>query len=218
VLSATGLLNNGLLVDPGPYYGIDSSDRPFLFSFGGNYKLPIGKGGMLLHDAHGALDKIVGGWQLNWIVSDQSGSPVSYPNGMLDTCGTYNIKPTTKTWGSYLNNSSPNCFTGFPEYTAVAQGPLTVGVRNPWAEQSQVSVQKQFAILEKATLQFRAEAFNLTNTPIFNGPNTSNPGSAIQRVAGIPGNLPGAYTGYGTVGTSTQNSPRQLQLSLKILF
>jgi hypothetical protein len=218
VISATSLLNNGFLVDPGPYYGIDNSDRPFLFSFGGNYKLPIGKGGKLLNNAHGVLDEVVGGWQLNWIVNDQSGTPVSYPNGLLYTCGTFNIKPAHKSWGSYLNNSSPNCFSGFPEYTATTQGPYSVVVRNPWAEQSQVAVQKQFGLLEKTKLQFRAEAFNLTNTPIFNGPNTSNPNSAIQRVAGIPANLPGAYTGYGTVGTSTQNSPRQLQLSLKILF
>jgi hypothetical protein len=218
VISATGLLNNGLLVDSGPYYGIDGSDRPFLFSFGGSYKLPIGKGGMLLNDAHGLLDEVASGWQLNWIVNDQSGTPINFPNNMLYTCGTYNIKPTTKSWGSYLNNSSPNCFTGFPEYTAITQGPLTVKVRNPWAEQSQVALQKQFAIYEKTKLQFRAEAFNLTNTPIFNGPNTNNPNSPVQRVAGIPANLPGAYTGYGTVGNSTQNSPRQLQLSLKVLF
>ena len=218
VISATGLLNNGFLVDPGPYYGIDSSDRPFLFSFGGNYKLPIGKGGMLLNDAHGLLDEVVGGWQLNWIVNDQSGTPISYPNGLLDTCGTYNIKSAHKSWGSYLNNSTPSCFTGFPEYTAITQGPLSVAVRSPWAEQSQVAIQKQFKLTEKTKLQFRAEAFNLTNTPIFNGPNTNNPGSAIQQVSGIPTNLPGAYTGYGTVGTSTQNSPRQLQLSLKVLF
>jgi hypothetical protein len=218
VISATGLLNNGFLVDPGPYYGIDGSDRPFLFSFGGSYKLPIGTGGMLLNDAHGALDEVVGGWQVNWIVNDQSGTPVSYPNGELYTCGTYDIKPAHSSWGSYLNNSSPNCFTGFPEYTAITQGPLSVAVRNPWAEQSQVALQKQFAIAEKTKLQFRAEAFNLTNTPIFNGPNTGNPNSAIQRVVGVPANLPGAYTGYGTVGTSTQNSPRELQLSLKILF
>jgi hypothetical protein len=128
------------------------------------------------------------------------------------------MKPAHKSWGSYLNNSDPGCFTGFPEYTATTQGPYSVAVRNPWAEQSQVALQKQFGLLENAKLQFRAEAFNLTNTPIFNGPDTNNPGSAIQRVASIPANLPGAYTGYGTIGTGTQNSPRQLQLSLKILF
>lgn len=58
----------------------------------------------------------------------------------------------------------------------------------------------------------------MTNTPIFNGPNTSNPNSPIVRQTNIPASQPGAYTGYGTVGPSTQNSPRQFQLSLKVLF
>jgi hypothetical protein len=31
-------------------------------------------------------------------------------------------------------------------------------------------------------------------------------------------NQPGAWSGYGTIGSTQQNFPRQLQLSLKILF
>jgi hypothetical protein len=47
VMSATGRLNNGYLADAEAFYGIDSSDRPFLFNFGGVYKLPFGTGGIL---------------------------------------------------------------------------------------------------------------------------------------------------------------------------
>lgn len=219
VISATGLLNNGLLLDPGPYYGIDSTDRTFLFSFGGLYKLPIGTGGMVATSAHGFAGALINNWQLNWIVNDQSGTPVGFPNGYLYTCGSYNIRPSHRSWGSYLNNSNPACFADFPEYTAVTQGPLSTAVRNPWAEQTQLGLQKAFPFFKEGVrMQFRAEAFNLTNTPIFNGPNTSNPNSPIQRVPGIPEDQAGAYTGYGTIGNSTANSPRQLQLSLKILF
>jgi len=218
LMSATGLLNNGLLTDSGPFNGIDGTDRPFLFSFAGVYKLPIGRGGLIGQSAHGVIGQLVDNWQVDWIVNDQSGTPVNFPNGYLYTCGNYSIKPTHKSWGSYLNNSSPNCFAGFPEYTAITRKPLTIAVRTPWAEQSQVAAQKEFPLTESATLRFRAEAFNITNTPIFNGPNTGNPNSPIQRQGNIPVNQPGAYTGYGTIGPSTQNSPRQLQLSLKILF
>jgi hypothetical protein len=218
LISATGLLNNGLLTDDGPYYGIDSSDRPFLFSFAGVYKLPVGAGGLIGSDAHGIVGALINNWQTDWIINDQSGTPVNYPNNYLYTCGRYNVRPQHKSWGSFLNNSSPGCFADFPEYTAITAGPLTTGVRNPWAEQTQLAMQKQFVMTEKVRAQFRAEAFNLTNTPIFNGPNTSNPNSPVQRVAGIPESQAGAYTGYGTVGNSTQNSPRELQLSLKILF
>ena len=218
LISATGLLNDGLLADNGPYYGIDTTDRPILFSVAGVYKLPIGRGGMIATNAHGVAGAMINDWRVDWIVNDQSGVPVAFPNSYLYTCGNYKVAPAHKTWGTYLNNSSPNCFTGFPEYTAITQGPYTTVVRTPWAEQSQVAVQKDFAIRERERLQFRAEAFNLTNTPIFNGPNTGNPNAAIQPVAGIMPGQPGAYTGYGTVGNSTVNSPRQVQLSLKVLF
>lgn len=218
IISATGLLNNGLLVDPGPYYGIDSSDRAFLFSFAGIYKLPIGTGGLIASDAHGVAGAFVNNWQMDWIINDQSGTPVNFPNSYQYTCGTFDIRPAHKSWGNYLNNSNPNCFGSFPEYTPVTAGPLSTGVRNPWAEQTQFALQKQFPFSERARAQFRAEVFNLTNTPIFNGPNTNNPNSPIQRVAGIAENQAGAYTGYGTVGNSTVNSPRQIQLSLKVLF
>jgi hypothetical protein len=173
---------------------------------------------MIATNAHGVAGAMINDWRVDWIVNDQSGVPVAFPNSYLYTCGNYKVAPAHKTWGTYLNNSSPNCFTGFPEYTAITQGPYTTVVRTPWAEQSQVAVQKDFAIRERERLQFRAEAFNLTNTPIFNGPNTGNPNAAIQPVAGIMPGQPGAYTGYGTVGNSTVNSPRQVQLSLKVLF
>ncbi|HKX27418.1 MAG TPA: hypothetical protein VJ302_06980, partial [Blastocatellia bacterium] len=64
------------------------------------------------------------------------------------------------------------------------------------------SVFKQFRITEGSQLQFRVEAFNLTNTPSFAIPNTvidANP-SAAGRV------------------TSTFSLPRQIQFALKYRF
>ena len=61
------------------------------------------------------------------------------------------------------------------------------------------SLFKQFQIGTQR-LQFRAEAFNLTNTASFNAPNT-----AIDTTAG------------GRV-TSTASSPRQMQIALKYEF
>ena len=58
----------------------------------------------------------------------------------------------------------------------------------------------------------------MTNTPIFGGPDTNNPQNPISPVAGIAPGQPGAFTGYGTIGSNQQNFPRQLQLSLKVLF
>lgn len=218
LISATGLLNNGLLADNGPAYIIDGTDRPFMFNFAGVYHLPFGSGGMFAASAHGAAGALINNWDVDWIVNYQSGTPVNYPNTYLYNCGTYDIHSTVKSWGTYLNNSSPSCFAPFPEYTAVTQPNRTELIRNPTATQSQVAVQKQFAIGESRKLQFRAEAFNVTNTPIFNGPNTSSPNAPIEPVPGVSPEQPGGFSGYGTVGNSTTNSPREIQLSLKVLF
>ena len=47
------------------------------------YELPFGKGKHLLGSAHGALDKIVGGWSINGTGRVQSGSPFSMGNVRL---------------------------------------------------------------------------------------------------------------------------------------
>jgi hypothetical protein len=62
------------------------------------------------------------------------------------------------------------------------------------------SIFKQFHVTEGSQLQFRAEAFNLTNTPSFAIPNT-----AVDTAAG------------GRV-TSTLSAPRQIQFALKYNF
>jgi hypothetical protein len=62
------------------------------------------------------------------------------------------------------------------------------------------SLFRNFPIRERTTIQFRAEAFNLTNTPVFGQPNS---------ILNAPN--------FGIIN-STRNSPRQVQFSLKALF
>jgi hypothetical protein len=59
---------------------------------------------------------------------------------------------------------------------------------------------KTAKIMERVSLQFRAEAFNLTNTPIFGAPNNN-----VESPA------------FGTI-TGQSNGPRTIQLGLKLLF
>ena len=78
---------------------------------------------------------------------------------------------------------------------------------------------KRFQLKEQLNLQFKTEAFNATNTPIFGGASNGNPEVAPTRIESVADpNAPGAWQGYGTVGSTQQNFPRQLQLSLKMEF
>ncbi|MGH9659534.1 MAG: hypothetical protein ACRD96_13385, partial [Bryobacteraceae bacterium] len=73
-------------------------------------------------------------------------------------------------------------------------------VRQDGANHLDLSVFKSFHPTEKTEVEFRAEAFNFANSPLFGSPNTTL-GAALF----------GAITGQ-------ENSPRQIQLALKILF
>jgi hypothetical protein len=231
-MSATGRLNNGSdsLVDANPYYSIDGSDRPWDFAFSGLYNLPIGRGGLFAAGAHGILGQAINDWQLDWIFTNDGGQPLAYPNGDDYNCGVYNIRTAgAHSYKSWLNNSdnvnaantggSANCFSPLAEYTPVTQLPVTTQVRAPWAAQTALGLEKKFSLYEQYKLQFKAEAFNLTNTPIFGGPNTGNITDPLTRNENVTDpNAPGAWSGYGTIGATEQNFPRQIQLSLKILF
>ena len=219
--AATGYLNNNgeSLVDPNPFYGVDPSDRPWDLALSGLFGLPIGKGGLIASNASGVLGQAINDWQLTWIFQNDGGQPVNYPNNANYNCGTYNIIPTQKSWSRYLNNSQPSCFSTFSEYTAVTQKPLTTVIRAPWAQQTSMGLQKQFAVREGLALNFKGEAFNLTNTPIFFAPSNSSPNQALVRNTSVANsNAPGAYSGYGTIGSNQLNNPRQVQLSLKLQF
>ncbi len=220
--SATGFLNNNgaSLVDPSPYYAIDGGDRPWDFAFSGLFGLPVGKGGLLFTSAHGPVGLAVNDWQLTWIFQNDGGYPIGYPSTYNYNCGgNYNIHPAQKSYKSYLNNSQTSCFSTFSEYTAVTKQPITSAIRQPWAQQTALGLQKQFAVREGLALNFKGEAFNLTNTPIFGAPSTGSPDQAITRNTSVSDpNQPGAWSGYGTIGSGQQNFPRQVQLSLKLQF
>jgi hypothetical protein len=75
-------------------------------------------------------------------------------------------------------------------------------IRPPKVPNADLSMFKSFVLHERMRLQFRAEAFNATNSPQLGSPSTSLTST----------------TSAGVVGLTQSNDPRNVQLSLRLTF
>ncbi|HYA17464.1 MAG TPA: carboxypeptidase-like regulatory domain-containing protein [Bryobacteraceae bacterium] len=179
----------------------------------GSYELPFGHGKALLSGASGAEEKIVGGWQLNGIVTVLSGFPItpqvgSNRSGDGDTRNPDRPNYNPAFTGSIIVGSptewyNPNAFVlpAAGTYGNVGRGVLT----GPGLADLDISLFKTTHIAERSSLQFRAEFFNALNHPNFASPNaTVFSGTSISPSAGLI--------------TTTATTSRQIQFGLKLVF
>jgi hypothetical protein len=71
-------------------YGLLASDRPHNWVTYGTYDLPFGPGRSFGNSTSGALARVIGGWQMGWITTIQSGSPLN----LSARCGQYDFNCT----------------------------------------------------------------------------------------------------------------------------
>jgi hypothetical protein len=184
--------------------------------FSGNYDLPIGKGKAFLNGLSGIGEAILGGWSTNWVFSYYTGQPQIIGCTIATTEGLGCNSLLVEGVDPYLNKRDAQgyqvmwnaaAFTNPLRATTIGQtdlSPLGGGrtqVSGPPQRQIDLSVFKNFQVSERIRSEFRAEMFNLTNTPSFNIPGTTNFQSAT----------------FGRLD-SQRNSPRQIQLALKFYF
>ena len=160
---------------------VSSFDRTHNFQFAGIYELPFGKSKPWAHSR--LASAILGGWQLNGIFSKYSGLPfsVSSSNVSLNAPGSTQradqVKPDVRILGGTGPGQSWFDPLAFAPVTAARFG--TAGfntVRGPGLTNLDVGLFREFRVRERFAIQFRAEAFNFTNTPHFAlpGANVSN--------------------------------------------
>ena len=135
---------------------------------------------------------VLGGWQLNGIFSRQSGYPTDIRSGLVAATNqlfaTFNVPDAVQGVSRYLPNGGPDgwfnaaAFSQPGQVIKVKGTPLTKfgtlarrGGRGPGTKNLDFSVFRNFPIRERLNLQFRTEAFNLTNTPAFFLPSAANP-------------------------------------------
>jgi hypothetical protein len=155
-------------------------------------------------------DLIVGGWKTNgiWRISD--GRPLSF---FLSDGGqplpTYNAQrpnivgtPKRNHGSDWVDNYfvDPNVFQR-PDPFTLGDAPRAVGsVRSPSHFTTDLSVGKQFRIREEMNFEFRVEARNAFNHPVFAAPDTSIGDDTFGKVQ------------------STSVGPREMQLGFKFNF
>ena len=220
----TGLIQNAW--SPGQNKGVSDYDTTNLFSAFMVWELPLGKGKTFLDSRNRIVNAIVGGWQLSAIWRQSSGFPTSVGNGgnwptdwqitpNATQVGPSPVQRTTlnATPASSSGTAGPNIF-GNPaaayaayDYTLPGESGQRNGIRGDGIFTIDTGLGKRFTLFSfkdhPHTLQFRAEAFNVTNTVRF------DPYSVDAQV-GDPATF-GKYT--GTFGT-----PRVMQFSARYEF
>ncbi len=209
-------------------YGRDTNVRQNSVTAYGSYQLPIGKGKMFMAGANRAEELLLGGFELSSTVNISSGLPFSptincqfsYIDG---TGATQTASDLPGSAPCYPNKTGARMKTGLTSFNAGAQnrsffpaqtlGPIfqDAGLDNignngrntywgPSFWNTDISVQKTFAIWEKVGIKARADAYNALNH--------INPGLPQTNVLS-PGTITGEAPGPG---------PRYLELSLKATF
>jgi hypothetical protein len=187
-------------------YGPAFFDARHNFVFSANYEIPYGRGRTWGADASPVIDAVLGGWRLSGIFQARSGFPITVTDGSA---------PSQQ---GQRGNERPNCvgdpvpadqninhwidINAFSRAPRGTWGNCPIGVaRAPGYKNVDAVLAKQFTMGGARYFEFRAEAFNLTNTPSFGPP---------ARDINTPNT-------FGTI-TSTVSTARTVELVLKFFF
>ncbi len=187
-----------------PYLERDSStgDVPNVASLSGLYQLPAGRGHRFGSSAAPAV--LLGGWGINAIASLQSGAPVTVTMATNDYAfagiatrrpdiiAQPALTPSARTPARFFNTAA------FAAPAGVVGTASRNPVRGPAFRDLDLAAIKHTALGERYDVEFRAEIFNITNTPAFAPPNGSF-----------------GTTAFGSI-TSTTTDPRVVQFAVRI--
>ncbi|MGH9470966.1 MAG: TonB-dependent receptor domain-containing protein, partial [Terriglobia bacterium] len=198
-------------------YGVCDMDVRQIAHVSGGYQLPLGRGHRLFGKSGKVVNALLGGWRTYWILTLQDGQPFTVGCNVTTQAGTgcnallapgENPIAGPHNVTHWLNAAA---FANPPKVTAIGQtdlaplGGAPTQVAGPGFHRLDFSLFKEFTTSERTHLEFRAEVFNLTNTPNFSNPgslNFANPSTFAQI-------------------TSTRddpNDPRQIQFALKFYW
>ncbi len=216
---------------------LGGEDRPLHLSVAPIWDIPIGRGRRWGSGMSRLADAVVGGWELSGHYNIQSGVPVAFTTDSFFDGGNFALPRDKQSLDKWFDTSHffrfPNAnadITTYPAWTGVMSLPGASykpaagdtirngvyqdfgnyernyptrwgSVRASRVNELNLGIYKNWRPVERMRLQFRFETFNAFNHPRFPAPN-SNPTSSS----------------FGIVSKSQQNSPRVVQMALKLYF
>ena len=187
---------------------LSTFDIPHVIQLSYSYDLPFGRNRALLGAMPRWADAIIGGWKTNGIWRIADGRPLTFTLADGVALPTYGgqrpnlvgkpAKASHDIVDQYFADTS--VFQRTPDFTLGNAPRAYGGLRSPWTFTTDLSVAKQFQIREEMNLEFRIEAQNALNHPVFGTPNTSVDDPSFGQIS---------YTSVG---------PREVQLAVKFNF
>ena len=164
----------------------------------GTYEFPFGQNRRYLTHLHPFLDAIVGGWTTSGIFWYYAGNRLHF--AQMEVVGDPKLENPDK-WGLMF---SPNAFRFISDAAfRVRTNPRTYpGVQGPGYKDIDITLSKFFRVTERFRLEFKLEAYNLTNTFAGSDPDQSVTSASFGKVTRMAA---------GTKG-------RELQYNIRILF
>jgi hypothetical protein len=198
--------------------GLGGFDRRHTYVQSFVYELPFGPGHRFLSSGPGKW--VLGGWQVSGIFSAYSGLPlgITVSGTTLQAPGNTNrpnMNGTPEITGhigvgqKYFDLNLPGSTCDPKTFTGCVFSPPPVAtfgnvgrniLHGPKYINLDAALFKKFPITEKVSGEFRAESFNVSNTPQFDRPDGNLSGSSFGEVTGLLGD------------------PRRFQFSIKFVF
>ncbi len=206
-------------------------DRRHMFTLAWVYDMPFGQGKKWSSDSK-IVDHILGGWKLNGIFSMYSGTPFSVTGsgsslrcaGCTQTADQIGeVKKIDTERGPGKVYYDPSAFMDplvyFNKTGVYRSGTMGLNVLSgPGFWRLDPALFKEFKISERIRTEFRAEAFNVTNTPRWNNPN----GGAASPTRDADGNITSLNNFMAITGVASNNfggmAGRQFRFGARIQF
>lgn len=165
-------------------YGPSDFDRTHLFQTNAIYELPFGRGKRFGAKSNSLVSRLIGGWTVTTALVWQSGVPFTVVSG-TNTFSNRNSSRGNYSGTNFHPQYHNDPVTGVPflftpeeraQFTLPGPGELGNTSRNQFRQPAffnlDASIIKRIPITETKNVEFRAQAFNLTNTPYMGFPSS----------------------------------------------